>query len=199
MNRCRIGYKFMFVAVDFAVLMVWMLLLTGVASVVLRAVSELVRYGVAADILTAAAVAAACHYADSFVMVSAVHPFLYRVDIILVVLFAVLGWRFPLRLCRKAFCGRKSRRSRRVKYYLTASLLRAPWVLWVLLIAVQFLLVHVMDREALPTLVALLRLGKLFVLLPVILCLVRLYRKHQTEAARRCLIISAVVLLFLFR
>ena len=101
----------MFVAVDFAVLMVWMLLLTGVASVVLRAVSELVRYGVAADILTAAAVVAACHYADSLVMVSAVHPFLYRVDIILVVLFAVLGWRFPLRLCRKAFCGRKSRRS----------------------------------------------------------------------------------------
>lgn len=188
----------MFVAADvnqnamLAEMLGWLLTLNGVACVVLRAVSEQVRRGVAADILTAAAVITGSYYCSICAFSFSQSSGLNLLGVLLL-LFAVVGWRFPIRLCRKAFCGRKFRRGRRVKYYLTASLLRSPWVLWVVFGAVGNLSVNCMSRESGVQFFMLMRWGHLFVLIPVILCLVRLFRKHQTEAARRCLIISVAV------
>ncbi len=188
----------MFIAADvnqnamLAEMLGWILTLIGVACVVLRAVSEQVRRGVAADILTAAAVVTGSYYCSICAFFFSLSSGLHTLGVLLL-LFAAVGWRFPLRVCRKAFCGTKSRRGKRVKYYLTASLLRAPWVLWVLLGAVGNLSVSCMSRETGVQFFMLMRWGHLLVLIPVILCLVRLFRKHQTEAARRCLIISVAV------
>ncbi len=188
----------MFIAADvnqnamLAEMLGWILTLIGVACVVLRAVSEQVRRSVAADILAAAAVITGSYYCSVCAFFFSQSSGLHTLGVLLL-LFAVVGWRFPLRVCRKAFCGSRFRRSKRVKYYLTASLLRAPWVLWVLLDAVQNLSVSGMPRESWGQFFMLMRWGHLFVLIPVILCLVRLFRKHQTEAARRCLIISVAV------
>ena len=188
----------MFIAADvnqnamLAEMLGWLLPLFGGASVVLRAVSEQVRRSVAADILTAGAVITGTYYCSICTFFFSLCIGLHLLGVLLL-LFAVVGWRFPLRVCRKAFCERKSRRGRRVKYYLTASLLRAPWVLWVVLGAVGNLSVSCMSRENGVQFFMLMRWGHLFVIIPVILCLVRLFRKHQTEAARRCLIISVAV------
>ncbi|MBQ3239566.1 MAG: hypothetical protein IJB00_00100 [Akkermansia sp.] len=199
MGRIQNVYKPMLIAVDVnqnamvADMLRWLPVFLGVVCVVLRAVSEQVRRGAAADILTAASVVTGCIYCTicSFFFPQNSLWMLFSGGCLL--LFAVVGWRVPLRVCRKAFSGRKSRRGKRVHYYLMASLLRAPWALWVLLCAVQNLSLCCMEKESAVQFFMLMRWGHMFAVIPVLLCLLRLYRKHRIEAARRCLIISVAV------
>lgn len=162
----------------------------GVASVVLRLVSDTLARGAVADVLALAAVLAGLWCLLSAVLLTFICPLLWA-GALLALVFSVAGWRFPLRVWSKAWQGRKSRRGKRVKYYLIASLLHAPWVLAVVLgsvrIVVLFCLTEPMKRAQMHTLLQAAEWGVVFL---IFFCLLRMYQKHQFAALRRSLILS---------
>lgn len=162
----------------------------GVACIVLRLVSDTIARGSVADVLALAAVFAGLWSLQSAVLLTFSCSLLWAWAL-LTVAFSVVGWRFPLRVWHKACCGRKSRRAKRVKYYLIASLLHAPWVLVVVLgsvrIMVLFCLTEPMKRVQMHSLLQSAEWGVVFL---CFFCLLRMYRKHQFVALRRGLILS---------
>lgn len=160
------------------------------ASVVLRLVSDVISRGAVADVLTLASVVAGLWSLQSVAMLIDSHLLLWAIALLAVV-FSVVGWKFPCRMWHKGFSGRKSRRVKRVKYYLIASLLHAPWVLVVVLGCVRamvlFSMTEPMERAQMHTLLQKAELGVVFL---VFFCMLRMYRKHQYAALRRGLLLS---------
>lgn len=163
----------------------------GVASVVMRLVSDAIVRGAVADMLASAAVLAGMWCLQVAALTVTFSPLMWA-EALLAVVFSVVGWRFPFRVWRKSCCGRKSRRAKRAKYYIIASLLHAPWVLAVVLGSVRIMVFFCLDEPLKRALMhKLLQTAEWGVLLVILFSLLRMYRKHQYAALRRSLMLSA--------
>ena len=163
----------------------------GVASVVMRLVSDAIARGAVADVLVSVSVLAGMWCLQVAVLTATFSPLMW-VEALLAVVFSVVGWRFPFRVWRKSCCGRKSRRAKRAKYYLIASLLHAPWVLAVVIAGVRIMVFFCLEEPLKRALMhKLLQTAEWGVLLLILFSLLRMWRKHQYAALRRCLMVSA--------
>lgn len=163
----------------------------GVASVVMRLVSDAIARGAVADMLASVSVLAGMWCLQVAVLTATFSPLMWA-EALLAVVFSVVGWRFPFRVWRKSCCGRKSRRAKRAKYYLIASLLHAPWVLAVVIAGVRIMVFFCLEEPLKRALMhKLLQTAEWGVLLLILFSLLRMWRKHQYAALRRCLMLSA--------
>ena len=163
----------------------------GVASVVMRLVSDGIARGAVADMLASVSVLAGMWCLQTATLTATFSPLTWAAALLTVV-FSVVGWRFPFRVWRKSCCGRKSRRAKRAKYYLIASLLHAPWVLAVVIAGVRIMVFFCLEEPMKRALMHnLLQTAEWGVLLLILFSLLRMWRKHQYAALRRCLMVSA--------
>lgn len=163
----------------------------GVASVVMRLVSDAIARGAVADMLASVSVLAGMWCLQVAVLTATFSPLMWA-EALLAVVFSVVGWRFPFRVWRKSCCGRKSRRAKRAKYYLIASLLHSPWVLAVVIAGVRIMVFFCLEEPLKRALMHnLLQTAEWGVLLLILFSLLRMWRKHQYAALRRCLMVSA--------
>lgn len=163
----------------------------GVASVVMRLVSDAIARGAVADMLASVSVLAGMWCLQTATLTATFSPLTWAAALLAVV-FSVVGWRFPFRVWRKSCCGRKSRRAMRAKYYLIASLLHAPWVLAVVIAGVRIMVFFCLAEPLKRALMhKLLQTAEWGVLLLILFSLLRMWRKHQYAALRRCLMVSA--------
>lgn len=163
----------------------------GVASVVMRLVSDAIARGAVADMLASVSVLAGMWCLQTATLTATFSPLTWAAALLTVV-FSVVGWRFPFRVWRKSCCGRKSRRAKRAKYYLIASLLHAPWVLAVVIAGVRIMVFFCLEEPLKRALMHnLLQTAEWGVLLLILFSLLRMWRKHQYAALRRCLMVSA--------